>query len=353
MNVLVTGAAGLVGAAVARRFAAEGWGVLGVDNDMRRRFFGPEGSTAWQLDALVTELGDRFRPVRIDIRDRRAIEGLFAETRIDAVVHCAAQPSHDWAANDPHLDFQINANGTLALLEAARCAAIEAPFVYLSTNKVYGDRPNQLDLVEQCDRYDLPAGHRLWNGLREDMPVDQCQHSLFGVSKLAGDLLVQEYGRYFGMPTVALRGGCLTGPGHSGVELHGFLAYLTRCAVQGRPYTVIGYGGRQVRDNLHVADLAEVIWQIIQKPPAPGSVFNVGGGSANALSVREAIGLAQEVSGRRISVYENGEARQGDRQWYITDNHKLCCAYPGWRPERSLPDILTDLHAAMVERWGR
>ena len=348
---VVTGSGGLVGAATARLFAERGYDVVGIDNDMRQVFFGPEASTVWQVENLRREQA-RYSHCDADIRDAAAIGRLFAHhrTAITAVIHCAAQPSHDWAAQDPLTDFTVNANGTLTLLEATRRHAPEAAFLYVSTNKVYGDRPNQLPLVEQATRYELAAEHE-WSthGIPETMPVDQTLHSLFGASKLAADLLVQEYGRYFAMKTACFRGGCLTGPGHSGAQLHGFLAYLMKCALTDTPYTVFGYGGKQVRDNIHARDLVEAFWCFVQRPVA-AAVFNIGGGRHANCSMTEAIAMAEQLTGRAMRWTYSDENRIGDHVWWISDVRRFQGLYPEWGYRYDIGAILQDIHAGLAER---
>src|SRR5580658_1314889 len=296
---IVTGSGGLIGSEAARYFAAQGFDVVGIDNDMRAYFFGPSASTAPNTERLSAELGDSFCPLPLDIRDAEAIERVFAEQapRLELVVHTAAQPSHDWAASEPHTDFTVNASGTLNLLEAARRHAPDATFIFTSTNKVYGDAPNHLPLVELETRLELPEEHHWYGGIDLEMSIDRCTHSLFGVSKAAADLLVQEYGRYFQMPTVCFRGGCLTGPQHAGAQLHGFLAYLMKCTVTGDPYTVFGYGGKQVRDNIHAHDVVRA-FHAFHLNPRPAAVYNLGGGRESNVSMIEAIALCQEIAGR-------------------------------------------------------
>ncbi len=296
---LVTGAAGLIGAEAVRVFAQRGLAVVGIDNDMRSVFFGPEGSTTWQRETLERTI-PTYRHVDADIRDEAAIDREFARygRDISAIIHCAAQPSHDWAAKVPALDFTVNANGTLTLLEAARRHCPQSVFIFTSTNKVYGDRPNSLPLVERETRYEVATDHPFAaHGIDESMSIDRCLHSLFGASKVAADVLVQEYGRYFGMKTACFRGGCLTGSGHSATQLHGFLAYLVKCAVTGTPYTVFGYKGKQVRDNIHSRDLVEAFWSFFQSP-AVGEVFNIGGGRHANCSMLEAIAMAEQLTRR-------------------------------------------------------
>jgi CDP-paratose 2-epimerase len=349
---IVTGSGGLVGAEATRLFLDKGLTVVGIDNDMRGTFFGREASTLWQIDRLKTQAG--YTHSVADIRDAGAIDALFGRYGRDiaAVIHCAAQPSHDWAVRDPVTDFTVNANGTLTLLEATRRHAPEAAFIFVSTNKVYGDRPNHLPLVEHDTRFELDPAHE-WaaHGFPEDMPIDQCLHSLFGVSKLSADVLVQEYGRYFGLRTVCFRGGCLTGPGHSGAQLHGFLAYLMRCAVSGRPYTVFGYKGKQVRDNIHVRDVVAAFWAFFQRPTA-GAVFNLGGGRHANCSMREAISMAEALTGRNMTVTYDPANRTGDHIWWISDVRKFQAAYPEWRYRFDMQALMADIHAGVSDRIG-
>ncbi len=344
---IVTGSAGLIGAEATRFFAAKGFHVVGIDNDMRREFFGLEASTAWSRRELEATLAD-YRHHEIDIRDQSRIESVFAEygDRIEVVIHTAAQPSHDWAANDPHVDFSVNATGTLVLLEAARKYCPEAAFIFTSTNKVYGDNPNKLPLVEKETRWEVDPIHQYsQHGIDETMSVDQTKHSLFGASKLAADVLVQEYGRYFGMNTVAFRGGCLTGPGHSGTMLHGFLSYLVKCAVSGRPYTIFGYKGKQVRDNIHAYDLVNLFWHYY-RAPRPGEVYNAGGGRHANCSMQEAIALSEEMTGRKMNVTYTDDNRVGDHIWYVSDTRKFRSHYPDWSYTYDLKRTLTEIHDA-------
>jgi CDP-paratose 2-epimerase len=347
---IVTGSGGLVGSETARLFLENGLDVAGIDNDMRGTFFGAEASTRWQVDLLNRRSG--YSHHSVDIRDAQAIDAIFARFGRDiaAVIHCAAQPSHDWAVNDPVADFTINANGTQTLLEATRKHAPDAAFLFVSTNKVYGDRPNHLPLVENETRYELASDHP-WaaRGFPEDMPIDQCLHSLFGASKVAADVLVQEYGRYFGMRTACFRGGCLTGPGHSGAQLHGFLAYLMRCAVTGRPYTVFGYKGKQVRDNIHVRDVVEAFWHFFQRP-TPGAVFNLGGGRHSNCSMLEAIAMAEALTGRPMNFTYAEDNRIGDHIWWISDVSKFQALYPDWRYRYDIKSLMADIHAGVTAR---
>lgn len=350
-TAIVTGSGGLVGSDSVRHFVRAGYRVVGIENDMRARFFGPGASTQRTTDALVEELGE-FESVELDIRDADGVDALLAShaAELEIVIHTAAQPSHDWAAGDPQTDFTVNANGTLALLEAVRRHRPEATFVNMSTNKVYGDLPNSLPLVDLGKRLELPQDHEYFQGIGTSMSIDRSTHSLFGVSKAAGDLLVQEYGRYFDMPTVCFRGGCLTGPSHAGARLHGFLSYLMRCTMTGTPYTVYGYEGKQVRDNLHSADLAAA-FAAFHSSPKPGAVYNIGGGRVSNCSMLEAIELCEEIAGRELRWELSGQARTGDHRWWISDLREFQADYPGWAPEYDVPAILREIHEANAEAW--
>jgi len=346
-SVIVTGSAGLIGSETVRRFAKDGARVIGIDNDMRAEFFGPEASTKKTRDDLVANVPG-YEHNSIDIREARAITELFKKCggKIDAVVHTASQPSHDWAARDPQTDFTVNANGTLNLLEAARNFCPEAAFIFTSTNKVYGDTPNRLPLRELEKRWEIQAGHEYEPGISETMSIDSTTHSLFGASKAAADILVQEYGRYFGMPTVSFRGGCLTGPAHAGTELHGFLSYLMICAVSGRPYRVFGYKGKQVRDNIHSFDLVEAFAEFIRAPRA-GEIYNIGGSRHSNCSVLEAIDLCEEISARKLKWEYEEKNRIGDHIWWISDVRKFQGHYPGWKFRYGLREMLREIHAAV------
>jgi CDP-paratose 2-epimerase len=346
-RLLVTGSSGLIGSEVVNYFCQLGWQVDGIDNNMRADFFGPQGDTRWNQRRLLA-IHRNFRHHEADIRDRTAISTLLASLAPAMVVHAAAQPSHDLAASRPFDDFDVNAGGTLNLLEATRRHAPEAVFVHLSTNKVYGDRPNSIKLRELATRwdYDDPA---FAHGIGEEFPIDRSQHSLFGASKLAADVLVQEYGRYFGMKTCCLRGGCLTGPNHSGVELHGFLSYLVKCNVQGRPYKVYGYKGKQVRDNIHAYDVARFI-QAFAENPRPGEVYNIGGGRANSVSVLEAFARAAALSGKKMNYEYIDKNRAGDHICYISDLRKIKAHYPGWGITKSLDDIFAEIVQSAAQR---
>lgn len=319
---------------------------------MRARFFGPGASTAHTTDSLLARYPGAFRSLEVDIRDRDAVERVFADAgQVELVIHTAAQPSHDWAASDPHTDFEVNALGTLNLLEATRRHADGATFLFCSTNKVYGDLPNSLPLIELPQRLDLPEDHPFYEGIDTSMSIDRSTHSLFGVSKAAADLLVQEYGRYFGLPTVCFRGGCLTGPNHAGAMLHGFLSYLMRSTVRGEPYTVFGYGGRQVRDNIHSADLVAAFEAFHGAPRTGGAVYNIGGGRSCNCSMLEAIELCQRISGRELDWTLSEQHRLGDHRWWISDLRPFARDYPGWTLTRSLEDILREIHDQNAERW--
>jgi len=349
---IVSGSGGLVGSAVVEHFAAKGFEVVGFENDQRSRLFGPEASTRPTTNALVDRL-PAFRSLDIDIRDGDAVMRVFAEhaSRVELVVHAAAQPSHDWAAREPRTDFSINATGTLNMLEAARRHADAATFVFCSTNKVYGDSPNRLPLIEVDAKLELPENHRYFGGIDTTMAIDRSLHSLFGASKAGADLLVQEYGRYFGMPTVCFRAGCLTGANHAGARLHGFLSYLVRCAVRDEAYTVYGYGGKQVRDNLHARDLAEA-FAAFHDCPRPGAVYNVGGGRELSCSVLEAIGMCEALTRRKLGWSLDADARRGDHRWWISDLGEFQADYPEWRPRRDLPSIMRELYEHQLERAG-
>jgi CDP-paratose 2-epimerase len=319
---------------------------------MRAYFFGPESTTQPTTDRLVAELGDAFLPLTLDIRDAAAVADVFAKHAADLelIVHAAAQPSHDWAASDPQTDFTVNANGTLCVLEATRKHAPDAVFIFTSTNKVYGDAPNELPLVELEKRWELERSHPAWEGIDENLRIDRSKHSLFGASKIAADVMVQEYGRYFSMPTTVVRGGCLTGPNHSGTKLHGFLAYLLKCTATGQPYTVFGYKGKQVRDNIHSLDLVEAFDHVFRAPRC-GEVYNVGGTRFSNCSMLEAIELCEEVAGRRLDWAYSEANRVGDHVWYISDMAKFKAHYPGWSQRHDLGAMLAEMYEKNVERW--
>ncbi len=349
---IITGSAGLIGSEAARHFADLGLDIVGIDNDMRRRFFGDEASPASQNQRLQAALGDRYRPISADIRDAAAINDIFQQYRgeIDLVIHTAAQPSHDWAAREPLTDFGVNAVGTLNLLEATRQHADGAVFIFTSTNKVYGDTPNRLPLVELATRWEIDPSHPFANGIPETMSIDASLHSVFGASKVAADVMVQEYGRYFGLRTGCFRGGCLTGPNHSGTQLHGFLAYLMKCAATGTPYTVFGYGGKQVRDNIHSADLIRA-FECFYRRPNPGAVYNMGGSRFSNCSMLEAIDLCEQITERPLTWTYSDTNRSGDHIWYISDVSRFQADYPDWSLEYDVKEILREIYEQNVERW--
>lgn len=350
---IVTGAAGLIGSEASRHFASQGLSVVGIDNDMRSELFGPEASTRWQQQSLQQQLGDRYTHIHSDIRDDVAIDRLFRQygSDIQLVVHTAAQPSHDWAARDPKKDFSINATGTLNLLEATRQHARDAVFLFTSTNKVYGDRPNTLPLIELDQRWEIDPTHSYRDGIREDMSIDDSVHSLFGASKVAADVLVQEYGKYFGMKTAVFRGGCLTGPNHSGTQLHGFLAYLMKCTISGTPYTVFGYQGKQVRDNIHSYDLIQAFDHVYRQPRS-GEVYNIGGSRFSNCSMQEAIQLCEQIAGKKLQHSYQEDNRTGDHIWYISDVSKFRQHYPQWQLTKNVSDILGEIYTANTQRWA-
>lgn len=350
-TILVTGCAGLIGSESVRFFSEKGYSVVGIDNDMRQYFFGPSASTKWMMQELK-ESYTGFRGFTIDIRDFEAVQGVFREYQndIELVIHTAAQPSHDWAAREPFTDFSVNATGTLNLLEATRQACPDAAFIFTSTNKVYGDTPNRLPLKELDSRWEIDADHPYFqNGIDETMSIDQTKHSIFGASKVAADIMVQEYGRYFGLKTGTFRGGCLTGPSHSGAELHGFLAYLMKCAVTGKEYRIYGYAGKQVRDNIHSFDLVNMFWHFYQNPRG-GEVYNAGGGRFANCSMLEAIELCEKISGNKINYSYSETNRIGDHIWYISDLSKFKAHYPGWDWQFDLEKTLVEMCDSMKTR---
>jgi len=343
MKILVTGSSGLIGSEAVAHFDAKGHEVFGVDNNMRRVFFGPAGDTLWNLERLKAGT-KRFQHASLDIRGRAALEALFSSRRFDLIVHCAAQPSHDKAREIPLIDFEVNALGTINLLEATRQHCPEAVFVFLSSNKVYGDAPNEIPMKELETRYDYvrPEDHA---GVDETCRIDRTLHSLFGASKAAADLVAQEYGRYFHMKVGVFRGGCLTGPSHSGVELHGFLSYLVKVSLSGGSYSVYGYKGKQVRDNIHSYDVVRAIEEFAANP-RPGEVYNLGGGRENSISMLEAIAQIESLAGRKLDWRYVEEARRGDHICYISNMAKFRSHYPGWRITRGIDAILQEMVAA-------
>ncbi|WP_195375471.1 MULTISPECIES: NAD-dependent epimerase/dehydratase family protein [Parabacteroides] len=347
MKLLVTGSSGLIGSEVCEHFSKSGWEIHGVDNDQRAVFFGPQGDTRWNQHRLEKSLPS-FTHHELDMRDREGIIKLVAEIKPDAIVHTAAQPSHDRAAAIPFDDFDTNAVGTLNLLEATRRYRLDIPFVHMSTNKVYGDAPNEIPLVELETRWEY-ADENYLNGIPETFRIDQSKHSIFGASKLAGDVMVQEYGRYFNMPTCILRGGCLTGPNHTGVELHGFLSYLVKCNLEGHKYMVFGYKGKQVRDNIHSYDVARFMEEFI-KAPRVAEVYNIGGGKENTCSIWEAFKTIQDLSGKEMIYEYKDENRIGDHICYYSDLRKMKAHYPNWTITKSLDQIFKEIYQAWIER---
>ena len=340
-KVLITGSAGLIGSEAVKFFCQKGFDVFGVDNDLRSYFFGKDGSTVWKRKLL--EKGYKnYRHYGFDIRDKNKVRSLFKENRFALIVHAAAQPSHDWAAKEPLTDFEVNAWGTLILLENYRRYCPEAVFIFTSTNKVYGDRPNTLPLIELETRYELPQNHRYYQGIDESMSIDESLHSIFGASKVAADIMVQEYGKYFGLKTGTFRGGCLTGPAHSGAKLHGFLAYLVKCIATGHKYNILGYKGKQVRDNIHSYDLVNALYHFY-KNPKKGEVYNIGGSRHSNTSMREAIQKIEGILGKKANVEYVDQPRKGDHIWYISDVSKFKRHYPGWNFEYNIDDIIEEL----------
>ena len=351
MTVVITGSAGLIGSEAVRFFAAKGMDVIGIDNDMRAYFFGPTASTNWSRKRLEAEV-KVYHHEEVDIRDLDALKKIFRRygNSIDLILHTAAQPSHDWAAREPLTDFSVNAVGTLNLLEITREICPDATFIFTSTNKVYGDTPNRLPLEEYETRWELSKEHPFYEkGIDESMSLDNTVHSIFGASKVAADILVQEYGRYFGLKTACFRGGCLTGPGHSGAELHGFLAYLAKCALTGDSYTVFGYQGKQVRDNIHSADLVNAFWHFFQNPRV-GEIYNIGGGRYANCSMLEAITMAEQLTGKEFNWTYSEENRVGDHIWWISDISQFENHYPDWAITHGIEDIMHAVIEGQSER---
>ena len=348
---IITGAAGLIGSEAVQFFAEKDFTIVGIDNDMRKQFFGEDASTEWNRRQLEEQIPG-YRHYDVDIRDQEAIERIFAEYQNDIalIIHAAAQPSHDWAAREPFTDFTVNANGTLVLLEMTRHYAPEAVFIFTSTNKVYGDTPNAYPLIEKKMRWELEPSHPFAeHGIDETMSIDHSTHSLFGASKIAADVLVQEYGRYFGMKTACFRGGCLTGPNHSGAQLHGFLAYLVKCAITGQPYTVFGYKGKQVRDNIHSYDLINMFWHFYQNPRV-GEVYNTGGSRFSNCSMLEAIDLCDKITGQPMTWSYSETNRVGDHIWWISDVRKFQSHFPEWQYRYDMNDIMVQIHRHLSQR---
>jgi CDP-paratose 2-epimerase len=349
---IVTGSAGLIGSEAVRHFASLGLDVVGVDNDMRREFFGAEASTAWNVQRLTSELGGRYSHHDVDIRDRGALSEIFSRYGRDiaVVIHTAAQPSHDWAVRDPYTDFDINAGGTLNVLQNVREHCIEAPVIHCSTNKVYGDRPNSLPFAELETRWELEPGHPYSHGITEDMSIDACLHSVFGASKVAADVMVQEYGRYFDMKTACFRGGTLTGPAHSATELHGFLAYVMRCNMERRTYKIFGYQGKQVRDAIHSHDVVSA-FEAFFRNPRSAAVYNLGGGRHSHTSMLEAFALAEKITGNEMVTEYHEANRVGDHIWWVGSNAAFQADYPDWKQVYDVPMILQEIYEANADRW--
>jgi CDP-paratose 2-epimerase len=351
--VLITGAAGLIGSESVRFFCNKGFAVVGIDNNMREVFFGKDASTQWNRDQLLRDYQSLYIHHSIDIRSHESIAEIFQTygKDISLIIHTAAQPSHDWAAKDPYTDFTVNANGTLVLLENTRQHCPEAIFIFCSTNKVYGDNPNLLPLVEQELRWEIATEHPYYLGINETLSIDNCKHSLFGASKLSADVLVQEYGRYFDMKTVAFRGGCLTGPSHSGTQLHGFLSYLMKCTITGNPYQIYGYKGKQVRDNIHSYDLVNAFYQFYQAPRI-AEVYNIGGIRYSNFSMLEAIQHCEAIADTKLHSSYVESNRIGDHIWWISDISKFQSHYPSWELTYSVEDILKEIFTENIKRWS-
>jgi CDP-paratose 2-epimerase len=348
MIALVTGSAGLIGSEAVKFLTRKGFRIVGIDNNLREYFFGREASTDWNRRQLEKKYANQYVHHSIDIRNHDSLEQIFKKDRFDLIVHTAAQPSHDWAAKEPLTDFSVNALGTLNLLEHYRNYCPRATFIFTSTNKVYGDTPNRLPLIETASRYEIDPTHHFRDGIDESMSIDQSKHSLFGASKVAADILVQEYGRYFGLNTAVFRGGCLTGPNHSGAQLHGFLAYLVKCIASGKKYTIFGYQGKQVRDNIHSYDLVNMFWSYHQKP-RPGEVYNAGGGRDSNVSMMEAIAKIEKLLNKKANYEYVDQPRAGDHIWYISNLAKFKQHYPEWRLVYSLDRLLEEICNAAVK----
>lgn len=345
-KILITGSGGLIGSESVRFFIEKGYTVFGIDNDMRRYFFGEEASTNWNVENLSRNHSE-YHHLKVDIRDQDKIEEIFQNNHFDIIIHCAAQPSHDWAAREPYTDFEVNAYGTLIMLENFRKYAPNAVFIFTSTNKVYGDRPNELPLIEMESRFELDPSHPYHDGIDETMSIDQSKHSLFGASKASADLFVQEYGRYFGLNTACFRGGCLTGPAHSPAELHGFLAYLVKCIATGRKYTIFGYKGKQVRDNIHSYDLVNAFYHYSMSPRI-GEVYNMGGSRHSNISMIEAIQKIETILGKKGVIEYSETNRIGDHIWYVSDVRKFKSHYPEWDYVYDGDAILSELCSEYV-----
>jgi CDP-paratose 2-epimerase len=350
--ILVTGSAGLIGSESVRFFCDHGFTVVGIDNNLRQVFFGADGATEWNRDRLKQSYDERYIHYDVDIRDQETVKQIFKiyGKDISLIIHTAAQPSHDWAVRDPYMDFTVNANGTLVLLENTRQNCPNAVFIFCSTNKVYGDTPNLLPLIEQEFRWEIDPSHSYVQGIDESMSIDNSKHSLFGASKVAADILVQEYGRYFNMKTVSFRGGCLTGPSHSGTQLHGFLSYLMKCTMVGKPYSVYGYKGKQVRDNIHSYDLVSAFYYFYQAPRV-AEIYNIGGSRFSNCSMLEAIQYCEEITNKKLDWTYVEDNRIGDHIWWISDVSKFQNHYPDWQLTYTMRDILQEIFTLNVERW--
>ena len=351
--VLVTGSSGLIVSETVEFYTNLGYQVIGIDNNMREIFFGEQGSTIWNRNRLVQKYKNQYVHFDIDIRDVDAINQIFQKYQkdISLIIHTAAQPSHDWAVKDPLMDFEVNANGTLNLLEAMRKYTPDAVFIFTSTNKVYGDRPNGLPLTEQGTRWEIDSNHIYHKGIPETMSIDQNMHSLFGSSKLAADILVQEYGRYFGFKTVSFRGGVLSGPKQSGVQLHGFINYLMKCVMTNTPYTIIGYKGKQVRDVIDSSDVVSAFHAFYENPRPGGEVYNLGGGRESNISILEAITLAEKITSKKLDYTYQDKPRAGDHIWYISDLTKFKSHYPNWKLQKNIQMIMEEIYEQNKERW--
>ncbi len=341
-NILITGSAGLVGQEAAKFFIGKDFSVVGVDNDLRAKFFGSQASTKIIRNRLKEQYQDKYIHFDFDIRDKKRIERIFKKYPFELIIHAAGQPSHDWAAKDPFTDFEVNTSATLNLLENFRKYSPQAGFIFCSTNKVYGDRPNKLPLRELSSRWDLPEDHQYYKGLDENTPVDQCLHSLFGASKLAADILVQEYGRYFNLNTVSFRAGCISGSAHQGARLHGFLSYLAKCIAKDEQYTIYGYKGKQLRDNIHSYDLVNAFWHFYQKPKK-GQVYNIGGGRHSQISLKEAVGFFEKAFHKNANTVYTNEPRKGDHIWYISCLDKFRSDYPDWNYSYDIYRIIDEI----------
>ncbi len=341
--VIITGSTGLVGSETVNFFSDKGFDVVGIDNNLRKFFFGNDGSTSWIKNKLLKR-NKKFKNHNLDIRNRSGIEKIFKKYKknISLVVHCAAQPSHDYGKNFPEIDFSVNATGTLNLLEATKKYCPNSPFIFMSTNKVYGDNPNKLNIVETKNRWELSSSDKYYNGIKENFSIDNCTHSFFGVSKTYADLIVQEYGKNVGLKTVSFRAGCITGPNHSGAKLHGFLSYLVKASLIKKQYTLIGYKGKQVRDNIHSSDLVNCFWEFYKKPKK-GEVYNIGGGRYSNCSIIEALDIVEQMTNISVKRVSIKKPRVGDHIWYISNLTKFKKDYPGWKQKYNTRKILEEI----------